>query len=80
MFLGTPSMYEGNWISGIATMKRMKARRGSTLPNAKKMYEENEMKRRVKSYLCNLKVIDNEEKLMEMSHLCEPPGKDSSYL
>ena len=80
MFLGTPSMYESNWISGIATMKRMKARRGSTLPNAKKMYEENEMKRRVKSYLCNLKVIDNEEKLMEMSHLCEPPVKKDNAL
>lgn len=75
MFLGTPSHDESNLFSGLATMKRMKARRGSTLPNAKKMYEENEMKRRVKSYLCNLKVNENEERLLEMSHQCEPPGK-----
>ncbi|CAC5366729.1 RAPGEF2 [Mytilus coruscus] len=80
MFLGTPSHDESTWISGIATMKRMRARRGSTLPNAKKMYEENEMKRRVKSYLCNLKVIDNEEKLMEMSHQCEIPVKKDHTL
>ncbi|XP_071130719.1 rap guanine nucleotide exchange factor 6-like isoform X27 [Mytilus edulis] len=80
MFLGTPSHDESTWVSGLATMKRMRARRGSTLPNAKKMYEENEMKRRVKSYLCNLKVIDNEEKLMEMSHQCEVPVKKDHTL
>ncbi|XP_061196472.1 rap guanine nucleotide exchange factor 2-like isoform X5 [Saccostrea echinata] len=73
MFLGTQSMYESSWIMGMATMKRGKNRRGSTLPNAKKMYEEAQMVRRVKSYLSNMKVIYDEDKLREMSYQCEPP-------
>ncbi|KAK3090078.1 hypothetical protein FSP39_008974 [Pinctada imbricata] len=74
MFLGTPSMQESSWISGgMATMKRVKNRRASTVPNTKKMYEEAQMRRRVKSYLSNMKVIQDEEKLKEMSHQCEPP-------
>ena len=74
MFLGTPSMYENSWISGMATMKRAKNRRASAVPNAKKMYEEAQMVRRVKSYLSNRKVVTDEEKLMEMSQQCEPSG------
>ncbi|XP_060082252.1 rap guanine nucleotide exchange factor 6-like isoform X3 [Ylistrum balloti] len=73
MFLGTSTMYENSWISGMATMKRVKNRRGSAVPNAKKMYEEAQMVRRVKSYLSNMKVITDEEKLKEMSHQCEAP-------
>ncbi|XP_021348179.1 rap guanine nucleotide exchange factor 2-like isoform X4 [Mizuhopecten yessoensis] len=73
MFLGTSTMYENSWISGMATMKRVKNRRGSAVPNAKKMYEEAQMVRRVKSYLSNMKVIPDEEKLKEMSHQCEAP-------
>ncbi|XP_033756431.1 rap guanine nucleotide exchange factor 6-like isoform X5 [Pecten maximus] len=73
MFLGTGTMYENSWISGMATMKRVKNRRGSAVPNAKKMYEEAQMVRRVKSYLSNMKVIPDEEKLKEMSHQCEAP-------
>ncbi|XP_064594655.1 rap guanine nucleotide exchange factor 6-like isoform X3 [Liolophura sinensis] len=72
MYLGTPSFYESSTVSGVATMKRSKNRRGSTLPNAKKMYEEALMVRRVKSYLTNIPVIADEEELKEMSSKCEP--------
>ncbi|XP_048763340.1 rap guanine nucleotide exchange factor 2-like isoform X8 [Ostrea edulis] len=75
MFLGTQSMYESSWIMGMATMKRVRNRRGSTLPNPKKMYEEAQMVRRVKSYLSNIKVIYDEDKLREMSYQCEPDNK-----
>lgn len=47
--------------------------------NPKKMYEESMMSRRVKQYLSGLTVIQDEEKLREMSHACEPPqGSGSS--
>lgn len=75
MFLGPQSMIESSWIMGMATMKRVKNRRGSALPNAKKMYEEAQMVRRVKSYLSNIKVIYDEDKLREMSYQCEPDTK-----
>lgn len=73
-------MYENSWISGMATMKRVKNRRGSAVPNAKKMYEEAQMVRRVKSYLSNMKVITDEEKLKEMSHQCEAPPCRSKFI
>ena len=75
MFLGTQSMYESPWIMGMATMKRVRNRRGSALPNPKKMYEEAQMVRRVKSYLSNIKVIYDEDKLRDMSYQCEPDTK-----
>ncbi|WAQ95760.1 RPGF6-like protein [Mya arenaria] len=59
-------------IFGVATMKRAKNRRASTVPNARKMYEEAQMTRRVKSYLSNLPNIRDEEKLAEMCNTCEP--------
>lgn len=40
MYLGTGSMFSSTLVSGVATLKRTKNRRGSTLPNLKKMYEE----------------------------------------
>ncbi|KAK2568320.1 Rap guanine nucleotide exchange factor 2 [Acropora cervicornis] len=46
--------------------------------NPKKMYEESMMSRRVKQYLSGLTVIQDEEKLREMSHACEPPQGSSS--
>ncbi|KAL4239412.1 hypothetical protein ACF0H5_000227 [Mactra antiquata] len=78
MFLNTPSMYESTMI--FATIKRSKNRRASTIPNARKMYDEAQMIRRVKSYLSNLPSIRDEEKLAELSNQCEPPAKkpDSS--
>ena len=75
MFLGTPTGEQLNsWISGMATMRRVKNRRGSAVPNARKMYDEAEMIRRCKSYLTSMKVLKDEEKLKEMSHECEAPG------
>ena len=73
MFAGTPSEYD-NSMFGVATIKRSKNRRTSTVPNAKKMYDEAQMTRRVKSYLSNLPSNRDEDKLAELSNLCEPPG------
>lgn len=75
MFAGTSSMYDSSMIFGVATMKRTKNRRTSTVPNAKKMYDEAQMTRRVKSYLSNLPNLRDEERLAELSNMCEPPGK-----
>ncbi|KAL3876620.1 hypothetical protein ACJMK2_034439 [Sinanodonta woodiana] len=75
MYLGTPSMYDSSWLSGMATMKRTKNRRGSAIPNARKMFEEAQMTRRVRSYLSNMPVNRDEDKLIELSHQCEPPAK-----
>lgn len=41
--------------------------------NPKKMYEESMMSRRVKQYLSSLTIIQDEDKLRDMSHNCEPP-------
>ncbi|XP_068704769.1 rap guanine nucleotide exchange factor 6-like isoform X1 [Montipora foliosa] len=41
--------------------------------NPKKMYEESMMSRRVKQYLSGLTIIQDEEKLRDMSNACEPP-------
>ncbi|XP_064621148.1 rap guanine nucleotide exchange factor 6-like isoform X4 [Lineus longissimus] len=60
-------------VASVATMRR-KSRRASTIPNPKKMYEEAQMVRRVKTYLSNLTVIFDEEKLKELSHQCEAPA------
>ena len=75
MYLGTPSMYDSSLISGLATIKRTtKNRRASTVPNARKMYEEAQMTRKVKSYLSNLPSMRDEDKLADLSNVCEPPG------
>ncbi|ESO87122.1 hypothetical protein LOTGIDRAFT_107273 [Lottia gigantea] len=75
MFLGTSTMYSSSsLVSGVATLKRTKIRRGSTVPNPKKMYEEAQMVRRVKSYLSNINVIIDEDELKVLSNTCEVPG------
>ncbi|XP_048248295.1 rap guanine nucleotide exchange factor 6-like isoform X4 [Haliotis rufescens] len=74
MYLGTGSMFSSTLVSGVATLKRTKNRRGSTLPNLKKMYEEAQMVRRVKSYLSNMQTITDEEKLKDLSNHCEIPA------
>ena len=71
MFLGTPSMYDNSQIFGVATIKRTKNRRASTLPNARKIYEEAQMTRRVKSYLSNLPSTKDEDRLADLSNSCE---------
>ncbi|XP_045212105.2 rap guanine nucleotide exchange factor 6-like isoform X7 [Mercenaria mercenaria] len=80
MYLNTPSMYDSSLIFGVATIKRTKNRRASAVPNARKMYDEAQMTRRVKSYLSNLPCIRDEVKLAELSNQCEPQAKkpDSS--
>ena len=75
MFMGTPSWYDNSQLLGLATIKRSKNRRASTLPNARKIYEEAQMTRRVKSYLSNLPCMKDEDKLAELSNACEAPGK-----
>ncbi|XP_078658605.1 rap guanine nucleotide exchange factor 2-like isoform X11 [Branchiostoma floridae x Branchiostoma belcheri] len=58
----------------ISTMgRRWKDRRASTMPNPKKVFEEAMMARRVKQYLADLTIIDDEDKLRELSYKCEPP-------
>nr|XP_056710252.1 rap guanine nucleotide exchange factor 6 isoform X3 [Euleptes europaea] len=56
-------------VQGGAHKKR--ARRSSLL-NAKKLYEDAQMARKVKQYLSNLKVETDEEKFQGMSLQCEP--------
>ncbi|XP_028968798.1 rap guanine nucleotide exchange factor 2 [Galendromus occidentalis] len=48
-------------------------KKSSAGPNPKKMYEEAQMVRRVKAYFSGLKVITDEDKLLELSTTCEPP-------
>lgn len=55
---------------GQATVKRRK--KSTAAPNPKKMFEEAQMVRRVKSYLNNMRVITDEERLHQLSLECEP--------
>ena len=55
--------------SAVATLRRK--RRHSTAPTAKKMFEEAQMTRRVRAYLNNMDIIEDENKLSEMSLQCE---------
>ncbi|KAL8565056.1 hypothetical protein ACOMHN_003432 [Nucella lapillus] len=75
MLLSTQSMFGSTLVSGMATLRRTKNRRGSTLPNPKKMYEEAQMVRRVRSYLSTMPANTNEEELAEISNQCEPPAR-----
>uniref|UniRef100_H2SR65 Rap guanine nucleotide exchange factor (GEF) 6 n=1 Tax=Takifugu rubripes TaxID=31033 RepID=H2SR65_TAKRU len=56
-------------VQGGAHKKRV---RRSSLLNAKKLYEDAQMARKVKQYLSNLTVETDEEKHQVMSLLCEP--------
>nr|XP_014340172.1 PREDICTED: rap guanine nucleotide exchange factor 6 [Latimeria chalumnae] len=56
-------------VQGGAHKKRV---RRSSLLNAKKLYEDAQMARKVKQYLCNLNVETDEEKFQIMSLQCEP--------
>ncbi|XP_064216044.1 rap guanine nucleotide exchange factor 6 isoform X4 [Tribolium castaneum] len=61
---------------GQTTVKRRK--KSTAAPNPKKMFEESQMVRRVKAYLNNLHVVNDEAKLHEMSLECEPASGGSS--
>ncbi|BFZ17836.1 hypothetical protein BsWGS_20875 [Bradybaena similaris] len=75
MFLSTNNTFQSTLVSGMTTLKRTKNRRGSALPNAKKMHEEAQMVRRVRSYLSNIPSITDEDKITELSNQCETPVK-----
>lgn len=60
-------------VVGMVTGSSTWSRRSLRDQNPKKMYEESMMSRRVKQYLSNLTVIQDEENLREMSNVCEPP-------
>lgn len=60
-------------VVGMVTGSTTWGRRSLRDQNPKKMYEESMMSRRVKQYLSNLTIIQDEEKLRDMSQVCEPP-------
>lgn len=63
-------------VQGGAHKKR--ARRSSLL-NAKKLYEDAQMARKVKQYLSNLNVETDEEKIQILSLQCEPAYSTRKY-
>ncbi|XP_037928446.1 rap guanine nucleotide exchange factor 2 isoform X2 [Teleopsis dalmanni] len=65
---GTNTIIAAN--AGQATIKRRK--KSAAAPNPKKMFEEAQMVRRVKAYLNNLKIINDEDILHKFSLECEP--------
>ena len=65
------SAFTGSSVNAVATLRRK--RRQSSIINAKKIYDEAQMVRRVRAYLQNLNVIEDEAQLVNLSQLCEPP-------
>ncbi|TRY80967.1 hypothetical protein TCAL_12515 [Tigriopus californicus] len=65
----------GNMVpaQGGATIKRGTRGKSKEALNAKKMYEEAQMVRRVKAYLTKMPVIRDEERLHQLSVEVEPP-------
>lgn len=61
--------------TGQATVKRRK--KSAAAPNPKKMFEEAQMVRRVKAYLNNIKVINEEDSLHQLSLECEQSGSSA---
>ena len=57
----------------VPAKHRPARKKSSAGPNPKKMYEEAQMVRRVKAYFSGLKVITEEDKLLDLSTTCEPP-------
>nr|CAB3265438.1 rap guanine nucleotide exchange factor 2-like [Phallusia mammillata] len=60
---------------GTSSMYMTLTRRGrrSSFNNAKRMYEDQMNVRRVKQYMQQMEIINDEDKLMEMSKAVEPP-------
>jgi Rap guanine nucleotide exchange factor 2 len=65
-----------HYPQGQTTVNRRK--KSTAAPNPKKMFEESQMVRRVKAYLNNLHVVNDEAKLHEMSLECEPASGSGS--
>ncbi|XP_054743010.1 rap guanine nucleotide exchange factor 2 isoform X2 [Anastrepha obliqua] len=63
--------------AGQSTIKRRK--KSTAAPNPKKMFEEAQMVRRVKAYLNNLKIINDEDALHKFSLECEPSSNSQTY-
>ncbi|XP_067620624.1 rap guanine nucleotide exchange factor 2 isoform X3 [Eurosta solidaginis] len=63
--------------AGQSTIKRRK--KSTAAPNPKKMFEEAQMVRRVKAYLNNMKIINDEDALHKFSLECEPSSNSQSY-
>ena len=63
-------------VQGGAHKKRV---RRSSLLNAKKLYEDAQMARKVKQYLCHLQVETDEERHLAMSMQCEPSYSTCEY-
>ncbi|UYV64897.1 RAPGEF2 [Cordylochernes scorpioides] len=58
--------------TGAIHSRNRQRKKSLSQPQPKKMFEEAQMVRRVKAYLSNLKVIEDEEKLHSLSLDCEP--------
>ncbi|PIK41643.1 putative rap guanine nucleotide exchange factor 2 isoform X1, partial [Apostichopus japonicus] len=70
----------GHGAGGTLPRKRSRERRISAALNPKKMWEEAQMARRVILYLENVKIIQDEEELREMSLKCEAvPSNTGSF-
>ncbi|XP_036321558.1 rap guanine nucleotide exchange factor 2 isoform X2 [Rhagoletis pomonella] len=63
--------------AGQSTIKRRK--KSTAAPNPKKMFEEAQMVRRVKAYLNNLKIINDEDALHKFSLECEPASNSQTH-
>lgn len=61
-----------NVLDSVQGGGHKKRARRSSLLNAKKLYEDAQMARKVKQYLSNLNVETNEENIQLMSLQCEP--------
>uniref|UniRef100_A0A8B9JS06 Rap guanine nucleotide exchange factor (GEF) 6 n=1 Tax=Astyanax mexicanus TaxID=7994 RepID=A0A8B9JS06_ASTMX len=73
-FLFIRSLSQGSTNSNLLDVQggHKKRVRRSSLLNAKKLYEDAQMARKVKQYLANLQVETDEEKFQIMSLQCEP--------
>uniref|UniRef100_A0AC35U876 Rap guanine nucleotide exchange factor 2 n=1 Tax=Rhabditophanes sp. KR3021 TaxID=114890 RepID=A0AC35U876_9BILA len=63
---------------GTSTMKRIGGMAKSSSQSRKKLYEQELMVKKVKAYLEEMKICDNENELDKMSYDCEPPQNASS--
>jgi Rap guanine nucleotide exchange factor 2 len=65
----------GNTSTTIYATTRRK-RRSAAQPSAKRLYEQGQMVKRVRAYLTQLHIEDDEHKLQTLSYACEaPPGE-----
>ncbi|CEF59374.1 Dizzy [Strongyloides ratti] len=63
--------------SNTSTIKKLSGSKNGS-QSRKKMYEQDQMVKKVKAYLEVMKICDNENELDKMSSECEPPQNSSS--